>query len=62
MIGYLLNDKYDIDPLFKSLEEAGDKGKLSYVELDIENPDDATIMCDLFIYKTKKDVPSITEI
>ena len=62
MIGYLLNDKYDIDPLFKSLEEADGNGKLSYIELDIENPDDATIMCDLFIYKTKKEVPSITEI
>ena len=65
MASYIFHGKYDfgkyIDELNKDREDSSFKN-LKGFDLSSDNPDDVSIIAELFVYKNLKEVPSVTEI
>lgn len=65
MASYVFNGKYDfgkyIDELNKDREVSSFEN-LKGFDLSSDNPDDVSIIAELFVYKNLKEVPSVTEI
>ena len=63
MLNYMFEGKYNIDKMFDNLVKENDN-KEQKIEFDLstDDPDDLSIITELFVYKTHEKIPSLTEI
>ena len=65
MASYIFDGKYDFDKYISELNkdrEVSSVENLKGFDLSSDNPDDVSIIIELFVYKNLKEVPSVTEI
>ena len=65
MASYILDGKYDFGKYISELNkdrEVSSVENLKGFDLSSDNPDDVSIIAELFVYKNLKEVPSVTEI
>ena len=63
MLNYMFDGKYNLDKMFdKLVKEHENKGQTIEFDLSTDNPDDLSIITELFVYKTQEKIPSLTEI
>ena len=65
MASYILDGKYDFGKYIREINKDRDTSKIEKLkafDLSSDNPDDVSIMIELFAYKNLKEVPSVTEI
>lgn len=65
MASYVFNGKYDFGKYIDELNKDREVSSFAYLkgfDLSSDDPDDVSIIAELFVYKNLKEVPSVTEI